>query len=102
MLLTAAGKHPLGWEQALLGLAVAIAFALPAFAKGWLGGGDTKLLFALGATLGLVPFLAFLATSSVAGGLLVFRSRALEETEMAYAPAMCLGLIALLPLLWLR
>lgn len=100
--LTAAGRHPLGWLQALLGFIVASALVLPPYAKGWLGGGDAKLLMALGFTLGLLPFAAFLILASLAGGLLALRARHKGEHEFAFAPAILLGLLALLPLLWLN
>lgn len=99
--LTAAGFHPLGWGQAALGLLVAATVSLPLFQLGWLGGGDAKLAMALGFTLGLLPFLVFLAGTSIAGGLLALRARRLGESELAYAPAMLLGLLTLLPLQWL-
>lgn len=99
--LTAAGFHPLGWKQAALGLGVASALTLPLFAKGLFGGGDTKLAIALGATLGLLPFLVFFASMSICGGFLALRARRIGETEIAYAPAMLLGLLLLLPLRWL-
>lgn len=98
--LAAAGLHPLGWGQAALGLAAATVLTLPLFAKGWYGGGDTKLCIALGATLGLLPFLIFFAGTCVAGGFLALRARRLGEREIAYAPAMLIGLLILLPLQW--
>lgn len=99
--LSAAGFHPLGWKQAAFGLAAAMLVSLPLFAKGLFGGGDAKLFIALGATLGLVPFMIFFAGTCVAGGVLALRARRLGEAEMAYAPAMLLGLLTLLPLQWL-
>ncbi|MDB4401431.1 prepilin peptidase [bacterium] len=100
--LTAAGHHPLGWGQAALGMLAATLIALPLFRLGWFGGGDTKLAIALGPALGLLPFLAFFISTSICGGALALRARRLGETEIAYAPAMLLGLLALLPLKWLQ
>ena len=99
--LSAAGFHPLGWGQAAFGMGAAIVISMPLFAKGLLGGGDAKLFIGLGATLGLWPFLIFFAGTSVAGGVLALRARRRGESEMAYAPAMLLGLLTLLPLQWL-
>ncbi|MEL6715015.1 MAG: A24 family peptidase [Planctomycetota bacterium] len=98
--LTALGRHPLGWTQALYGFGAATLITLPLFAKGWFGGGDTKLAMALGATLGLLPFLVFFAAMSLFGGFLALRAKRAGETEIAYAPAMLLGLLLLLPLQW--
>ena len=96
--LTALGHHPLGWSQAVLGLVVASCITLPLFRRGWFGGGDTKLMMALGLTLGLQPFLVFCAACAVAGGALALALRGRGEREMAYAPAMLLGLLAFIPM----
>lgn len=98
---TCAGFHPLGWRQATLGSLVAAVLTLPAFSRGWFGGGDTKLAVALGLTLGLVPFLIFFAATAVFGGVLALRAPRANQTEIAYAPAMLLGLLTLLPFRWL-
>ena len=71
---------------------------MPLFAKGWFGGGDAKLCIALGATLGLLPFLVFFAATCVAGGAFALRARRVEESEIAYAPVMLVGLLLLIPL----
>lgn len=99
--LSAAGLHPLGWRQAVLGVLVATAVTVPLFAKGWFGGGDSKLCIALGATLGLQPFLVFFAMTCVAGGAFALRARRVGESEIAYAPVMLVGLLLLLPIGWL-
>ena len=99
--LTAAGYHPLGWKQAMLGLVVACTITLTLYSRGWMAGGDVKLCTALGATLGMVPFLLFFLGTSVAGGVLALRARRKGDSELAYAPAMVLGLLCLVPLHWL-
>lgn len=99
--LTAAGYHPLGWKQALYGLLAASLITFPLFARGWMAGGDVKLCIALGATLGLAPFLLFFVGTSVAGGVLALRAKRRGDSELAYAPAMLLGLLCLVPLQWL-
>ena len=100
-LLTFAGLHPLGWRQALYGCLLASVLSILGYAKGALGGGDVKLLAGIGLTLGLLPFAAFLIGTSLAGGLLAIRAARRGHEEIAYAPAMLLGLFALLPLTWL-
>lgn len=102
LVLTAAGLHPLGWGHAALGVLAATLITLPLFRLGWFGGGDTKLMIALGPALGLLPFLAFFVATTLFGGALALRARRHGEKEIAYAPAMLLGLLALLPLQWLQ
>lgn len=46
------------------------AFGLLLFAKGWMGGGDVKLLTAIAAWTGLAGLLPFLVGVSLAGGVL--------------------------------
>lgn len=99
--LMAVGLHPLGWRQAALGLIAALLITLPLFRWGWMGGGDTKLAIALGPALGFLPFLVFFMGTSIFGGVLALLARRRGETELAYAPAMLLGLLALIPLQWL-
>ena len=99
--LSAAGLHPLGWRQAVLGVFVAAALTVPLFARGWFGGGDAKLCIALGATLGLQPFLVFFVITCVVGGVFALRALRLGQAEIAYAPVMLVGLLLLIPLGWL-
>ncbi|MEE2939185.1 MAG: A24 family peptidase [Planctomycetota bacterium] len=99
--LSAAGLHPLGWRQAVLGVLVATALTVPLFARGWFGGGDSKLFIALGATLGLQPFLVFFAMTCIAGGVFALRARRKGAAELPYAPVMLVGLLLLIPLGWL-
>lgn len=96
--LLATGYHPLGWRQVAWGLGAAALITLPLFARGWFGGGDTKLCIALGATLGAIPFLIVFAGTSIAGGVLALRARRRGEDSIAYAPAILFGLLTLLPL----
>jgi len=53
----------------LLGLAIAFGLALPLFALGAMGGGDVKLLAAVGAFLGTERLLVGLLAIAVTGGL---------------------------------
>jgi prepilin peptidase CpaA len=52
----------------LTGAGVALLLLLPLFALGGVGGGDAKLLVAVGAFLGLDAFLVALLATAVAGG----------------------------------
>ena len=58
------GAIPL-W-QGVLGASLGLALAVPLFALGILGGGDVKLLAAVGAFLGPIPLLGALSVSCVA------------------------------------
>ncbi len=62
------GATPL-W-QGVLGAGLALGLTVPLFALGILGGGDTKLLTAVGAFLGPAGFMGALAISCVAGAVM--------------------------------
>ena len=62
---------PAGWDVALIGLAVAAGlFAIGAglFAAGMIGGGDVKLVAAVGAWVGLHGLPSFLVAMALLGG----------------------------------
>lgn len=106
-----AGWTSIPWWS--MGAGLALGFALPAgmFSLGALGGGDVKLLAALGAALGLSGLLDLFFWTAIAGGalaamILLGRRRqgnpgtALREdpngapdTELAYAPAIAAGML---------
>ena len=62
------GWSAAGW--ALAGWAVGVAFFFPLFALGGMGGGDVKLLGAIGAWLGPVPVIWVGLFSGIAGGVM--------------------------------
>lgn len=65
-----ASPAPVAWPAAA-GLAAAVlAAALVPFARGWMGGGDVKLLAAIALWAGPAQLPAFLLVTSFAGGLL--------------------------------
>lgn len=74
-----------GLGTGLGGALVAFAIALPFFMVGGLGGGDVKLLTAVGAFLGLGSVLPFLAATAIVGGvmalvLMLFRRGLFRQT----------------------
>lgn len=78
------GGH--GAVQAVLGLAVGLALFFPLFALGGLGGGDVKLLAALGAWMGPQATLWVALWAAMAGGplaLVVALSRGYLRTAFA-------------------
>jgi len=99
----AAGRHPGSWGGLLLGVVVAFGFSFILFQLRLLGGGDVKLLTAMGAALGWPAFLPFLLGTGLCGGVIALLARrsATGAQEIAYAPAMVGGLLLLLPLAWL-
>jgi prepilin peptidase CpaA len=67
--------------EGMMGVGVALLILLPIFAFGGLGGGDVKLLVAIGAFLGPKGFLLALGVTAIAGGAMsigaAVRARAL-------------------------
>lgn len=66
-------RLPLGADAAvagLLGVGLALAICLPFFAAGAMGGGDAKLLMAVGAFLGPRELVTALLLTAVAGGVM--------------------------------
>ncbi len=61
---------PIPLWQGVLGATLALAISVVLFALGILGGGDAKLLTAVGAFLGPVAFVGALAVSCVAGAVM--------------------------------
>jgi prepilin peptidase CpaA len=59
-----------GLTGSLLGVATALLLSVPFFAAGVIGGGDAKLLMAVGAFFGPVQFLWAALAIAVAGGIL--------------------------------
>ncbi len=66
------------WQNALL-FALLLAVSLPAFAKGWLGGGDVKLLAELGLWVNFATVLPLLACIFIAGGVIAALSLAIRH-----------------------
>jgi len=90
---TALGTTSHGWSSMLFGFGCAAAAGVVLFSVGAFGGGDVKLLAALGAALGareLVPLLFYVA---IAGALLAGVAVARGKRDLAYAPAIALGLL---------
>ena len=83
-----------------MGVGVSIGVFL--FWLGGFGGGDAKLLAALGATLGPRALLPFLFYAAIAGGLLAGVALVRGKRDLAYAPAMALGLLVFLMIRGMR
>ena len=98
-----------GWlaaQQAALGWLVGFGLLLVPCLLGWVGGGDVKLLAAVGALQG--PALVFwsglygIAVGGVVSGVMLFRGRArsaaTRRQPFAYGPALALGTLVALAL----
>ena len=92
-LATAVGLHEVTWMATAAGALLAAAFATPVFTLGGLGGGDAKLLVAIGAAVGPWALLSILAWMAVAGGVLALIAMARRRREFAYGPAIALGVL---------
>jgi len=93
---TALGTSSHGWVSLVLGMGLGLSVGVLLFWLGGFGGGDVKLLASLGATLGLRAFPAFLFYAAIAGGLLAALALLRGKRDLAYAPAMALGLAVLM------
>src|SRR4029077_8248448 len=67
---TALGSSRHGWVSLLLGLGAAFSLGVLLFWLGGFGGGDAKLIAALGATLGPGEFAVLLFYVAISGGLM--------------------------------
>jgi Flp pilus assembly protein protease CpaA len=75
----------------VLGLGFGFAIGALLFWLGGFGGGDAKLLTAMGAVLGVRSLPAFLFYASIAGGVLAAIAVGRGQRQIPYAPAMALG-----------
>jgi prepilin peptidase CpaA len=96
MTATILGISPSGWLLPALGLAVGLAFGALVFWLGGFGGGDAKLLAALGATLGPRDFAVFMFDLAIVGGVFALAALLSGRRDVAYAPVMVLGFVVFL------
>jgi prepilin peptidase CpaA len=82
-----------GWASIALGFGAGAVLGLLAFWLGAFGGGDAKLLAALGALLGSHDFVVVLFYVALAGGVLGVVAALRGRRDLAYAPAMALGFL---------
>ncbi len=81
------------WLGFVSGGACGLLVGLPLFAAGAFGGGDVKLVAALGAALGPVALVSMLFWVAVVGGLLAMLAMVRGKRDLAYVPAIALGLL---------
>ncbi|MBV8554160.1 MAG: prepilin peptidase [Planctomycetaceae bacterium] len=87
-----------GWGSMLVGLSVGLLASGFFFALGGLGGGDVKLIAALGAVLGHPAIWPALFWIALAGGGFSLIALIRGRRDLAYLPAIALGLS--IHLLW--
>ncbi len=94
----AAGLSGLTWMNFVYGAALGFALTFPLYALGGFGGGDLKLVVAIGAALGPWALLSVLFWVAVSGGLLAIVALVRGRRNLAYVPAIACGLL----LYWIR
>lgn len=92
----AAGWLPVSWVSMGAGLVLGFALGALLFRLGGLGGGDVKLVAALGAAVGIGDLVIVLFWMAIAGGVLSIAAAIRGSRELAYVPAIAIGLLATL------
>ena len=92
-LATAAGLHDVTWIGLATGTLLGLALAATVFYFGGLGGGDVRLVGAIGAAVGPWSLLSILAWMGAAGGVLALIAAARGRREFAYVPAIAVGVL---------
>ena len=90
-LATAIGLHRVTWIGLMAGALLGLGLSAAVFYLGGLGGGDVKLLAAIGAAVGPWALLSILAWMAFAGGLLALIAAARGKRDFAYVPAIAVG-----------
>ena len=85
------GWHEVGVADAAIGLVLAFALGAAGFYSGAFGGGDAKLLAALGALVGATALLELLLATALAGGVVAWWAKRRGIDTIAYAPAIAVG-----------
>lgn len=83
---------PITWQASAAGFVLGLMMGALSFKIGMLGGGDVKFLAALGASIGLLLLAKTLLYMAIAGAVLAVVAILRSEKELAYMPAITLGL----------
>ena len=86
-----AGLENATWQDASLGLVIGLSVGALLFYLGGMGGGDAKLLMALGAIYGPLGIVVLSVYTFLFGGILSTVAAVRGQKELAYVPAMALG-----------
>lgn len=87
----ALGWLSISWQGSLMGFFVAFLLVIPFALRDGLGGGDLKLLAALGAWLGPWGALSVLCWTALSGMIVALIVAGAGRKDFAYAPAITLG-----------
>jgi prepilin peptidase CpaA len=90
------GWLPFGWGSLAAGCLTGLTLGAVGFRIRSMGGGDVKLLAALGAAVGVSAIWTLLFWTALAGGILGLIAKARGERELAFAPAIAAGLVAVI------
>ena len=93
VLATAFGWTGVRWPSLFGGMFLGFACGAPLFYLAGFGGGDVKLVAAVGAAVGPSSLLCVLFWTVLAGGLLALVAKFRGKREFAYVPAIAAGLL---------
>ncbi len=79
------------WLDLIAGALLGLGLSAAVFYLGGLGGGDVKLLTAIGAAVGPWALLSILTWMAFAGGILALITAARGKRDFAYVPAIAVG-----------
>jgi Flp pilus assembly protein protease CpaA len=88
---TAMHWNAISWPAFGVGLGIGLAVGILLFASGGFGGGDAKLLIALGAALGWKGILVTLVLMGLFGGVMSIVAKFRGKRDLAYGPAIAAG-----------
>jgi len=92
-LATAMGLHKLTWIGLMAGALLGLGLSAVVFYLGGFGGGDVKLLAAIGAAVGPGVLLSILTWMAFAGGVLAVIAAVRGKRMFAYVPAIAVGVV---------
>ncbi len=92
-LATALGLLKLTWLGLVAGALLGLGLGTAVFYLGWPGGGDVKLVAAIGAAVGPWALLSILAWMAFVGGGLALLAAARGKRDFAYVPAIAAGVV---------
>jgi prepilin peptidase CpaA len=90
------GVENVHWWMIVSGTAVGLGLGWMMFYWAQFGGGDAKLIIAIGAVLGPLGLLIVLLWMALAGGVLALIAKTRGQRELAYGPAIALGYLGYL------
>ena len=90
------GVAGIRWWMILSGMALGLGLGWLMFHWAHFGGGDAKLIIAVGAVLGPLGLTIALFWMALAGGVLALIAMARGQRELAYGPAIALGYLGYL------